>query len=109
MRKLSLAVIGALALTSATPAQADVGFLFGLTVTTGGAVGVNASALTSDRRDRWVAAGGLAFYPLTQRRTDSRFGVTLGGGYHGDHWAGIAGWDILQNAPFAAAGYATTD
>jgi hypothetical protein len=108
IRKIALAGVAvAFAALAAQPAQAGVGGLFGVTITTDGKVGFSANVLTNNRQDRWVGAAGITYYPWASATEHQNFGVTLGGGYAGTHWGVIGGWDFLQQAPVITGGYAT--
>jgi hypothetical protein len=98
--------LAAIISAAAIPAQASVGGLFGLSITTDGSLGFSAHVLSNNRQDRWVGAAGVHYYPWLAR-SNQQFGLSLGGGYAGEHWAATGGWDFLQNAPVVSGGYAT--
>lgn len=95
----------AAALASAIPSTqaSDVGGFFGVTYSFGekNRFGITAQVTTSNKEDKWIGAGGLAFYPFEK---NNKFGLPIGGGFQGESLALIGGYDLLQERPFVALG-----
>lgn len=108
MRKSMIAIALALAGIS-SPSHAGVGVFVGVSYAFGAggnsAPAINLMATTSRRRNRAIGAVGVAFYPTS---TDLKVGIPVGIGYQGNHVAGLAGYDFLQDKFFIGAGYANT-
>ena len=104
MIKKSLIMVALAALS--TQAQADVGFMVGFGWTFGGGgPAITAKVLSSDKRDEAVAAAGVSYYPLSQKK----FGVDAGVGYNFDNAAAIVSWDFLQSGAQLSGGWSDTE
>lgn len=101
--KRSLIVLGLLAACGA--AHADPGVMVGLSYNFGGTFGVTLKVLSSDVRDRAVAAAGVSYYPLA---TGRQWGVDVGAGYNFRNGAATVGWDLMNRQVQGAVGYVDT-
>lgn len=70
-----------------------------------GDLGITLKVLSSDRRNRAVAAAGVTFFPWGD---DIAFGLDAGIGYAGRNVAAIVGYDFLNASPQISAGWAHT-
>ena len=86
-------------------AQADPGVLVGVSYNFGGSVGVTLKVLSSDQRDKAVAAAGVSYFPFTSGR---QWGVDVGGGYNFRNGGATVGWDFANRRVQGAVGYVDT-
>lgn len=97
-------ILGALAALS-TQAQADVGVMVGVGWAFGGSgPAITIKALSSDKEDKAVAAAGVSYYPLSQKK----LGLDAGIGYNANNAAAIVSWDFIQGAAQLSGGWSDT-
>lgn len=101
-------ILTALLLSISLQGHADVGAFFGISCTFGEMkdIGLTVKVLSDDEEDKFVAAAGVSFYPMSD---DLKFGVDISGGYLFKNVAATIGWDILQRKPQLSLGYVDTD
>ena len=93
-------------LASCTWAQADPGFMLGLSYNFGGSIGVTAKVLSSNKQEKAVAALGVSYLFGS---SPSRFGFDLGAGYNFKRdVTATLGWDFMNSQVQAAVGVAST-
>jgi hypothetical protein len=93
-------------LASCAWAQADPGFMVGLSYNFGGSVGVTAKILSSNRQEKAVAALGVSYLFSD---SPSKFGVDLGAGYNfKNDVTATLGWDFMNSQVQTAVGVAST-
>ena len=84
-------------------AQADAGYMLGISHNFGGATGITFKVLSTDQKDKWAIAAGVSYFPGQSR---SPLGFDVGVGYTLKNGALTAGYDLLNNQPQMALGYA---
>jgi hypothetical protein len=90
-------------LASCSWAQADPGFMIGLSYNFGGSFGVTAKILSTRKEEKAVAALGVSY--LFSDSAKSRFGVDLGGGYNfKNNVTATLGWDFMNSQVQLAVG-----
>ena len=93
-------------LASCTWAQADPGFMVGISYNFGGSVGVTAKILSTNRQEKAVAALGVSYL---FGDSSKKFGVDLGAGYNFKHdVTATVGWDFLNSQVQTAVGVSST-
>jgi hypothetical protein len=92
-------------LSACAAASADPGVMLGVSYNFGGTPGLTLKVLSSDQRDRAVAAVGVSYFPLASAQ---RLGVDLSGGYNFRHGAATVGWDFLNRRVQGAVGWSDT-
>jgi len=92
-------------LASCTMAQADAGFMLGISHNFGGSTGITFKVLSSDKQDKGVVALGVSYFPGNDK---NKFGLDLGVGYNFRRGAATVGWDFLHQQVQAAIGYSDT-
>ena len=92
-------------LASCTWAQADAGFMLGISHNFGGSTGLTFKVLSSNKQDRGVVALGVSYFPGDD---NNKFGVDLGVGYNFRRGAATVGWDFLHQQVQAAIGFSDT-
>jgi hypothetical protein len=96
---------------TAVPAQSGSSptFMLGVSFSFGGQAspqpGVTLNVLSSNRRDRFVGAAGVTWYPMSQ---GNQIGLGAGLGYTFNHGAVVMGYDFLNQQPQVSVGYART-
>lgn len=84
-------------------AQADAGYMLGISHNFGGTTGITFKVLSTDQKDKWAFAAGVSYFPWQSR---SRLGLDVGAGYTFNNGALTAGYDLLNSQPQVALGYA---
>lgn len=93
-------------LASCSWAQADPGFMVGLSYNFGGSFGVTAKILSTDKQEKAVAALGVSYL---FGESKSKFGVDLSAGYNFKHdVTATVGWDFMNSQVQTAVGVAST-
>jgi len=92
-------------LASCSWAQADPGFMLGLSYNFGGSVGVTVKVLSTNKEDKAVASLGASYM---FGDSPSKFGVDLGGGYNFKHVTATLGWDFLNSQVQTSVGASNT-
>jgi hypothetical protein len=91
-------------------AQADAGYMVGISYSLGGQaslknLGFTAKVLSSDREEKWVGAAGVTLFPWADRK----LGLDLGAGYTFDNATALVSYDFLQVAPQLSVGWTDPD
>ena len=102
--KRSMMVAAVLAASGA--AHADPGVLVGLSYDFGETVGLTLKVLSSDQRDRAVAAAGVSYFPFAA--ASRQWGVDVGAGYNFRTSGATVGWDFMNRRVQGAVGYVNT-
>lgn len=92
-------------LASCSWAQADPGFMLGLSYNFDGAVGVTVKVLSTNKENKAVAALGASYMFGASAR---KFGVDVGGGYNFKHVTATLGWDFLNSQMQTSVGASNT-
>lgn len=92
-------------LASCSLAQANPGFMVGISYNFGGSVGVTAKVLSTNREHKAVAALGVSYL---FGEAKSKFGVDLGAGYNFRHATATVGWDFMNSQVQTAIGVSNT-
>ncbi|MCE9657347.1 MAG: hypothetical protein K8R60_02230 [Burkholderiales bacterium] len=93
-------------IASCSWAQADPGFMLGLSYNFGGSLGVTAKILSTNKQEKAVAALGVS-YMFGEAK--SKFGVDLGAGYNfKNDVTATVGWDFMNSQVQTAVGVAST-
>ncbi len=103
--KIARLAIAAALLAAGSASHADPGVMIGLSYNFGGTFGITAKVLSSDRRDRAVAAAGVSYFPLA---SGQKFGVDVGAGYNFTNSNATVGWDFLNRQVQGSVGYVDT-
>jgi len=96
-------IASAVALAS-VGAQAGAGYMLGVVHNFGGSTGITFKVLSSDKKDRGVAAVGLSYFP----RQASPLGFDVGLGYTFKNGVITGGYDFLSNKPQLGIGLSNT-
>ena len=92
-------------LASCTMAQAEAGFMLGISHNFGGSTGITFKVLSSNKQDKGVVALGVSYFPRDEK---NKFGLDLGVGYNFRRGAATVGWDFLHQQVQAAIGFSDT-
>lgn len=102
LKRTSLSILIPLVFSFAAKAQADPTYMVGISFTFGSNdIGLTAKVLSDDEEETAVAAAGVSFYPMAEKK----WGVDLGAGYIQDDIAATIGWDFLQEKLAVGVGY----
>jgi hypothetical protein len=93
-------------LASCSWAQADPGFMLGLSYNFGGSFGVTVKVLSTNKQEKAVASLGASYM---FGDSPSKFGIDLGGGYNfKNDVTATVGWDFMNSQVQTAVGVANT-